>query len=198
MRNNYNHTLGFNKSIYLELRWIAELMFLILISPIWLSILFIAILLLYFDSFQNPIFIQKRLGKNCKPFNIIKLRTIKKVDNDFIISKIANFYRKHRIDEIPQFFNIIKKDMSLIGPRPDPFEYYSNILNFIPDYLDRHQVMPGITGLAQITSGYASTNEEYLRKFELDMEYIENISLRYDLNIIFSTFNVILKSINAK
>lgn len=155
----------------------------------------------------GPIFYkQERLGKDEKRFFIYKLRSMR-VDaekiggaqwaqkNDPRITKVGNFIRKTRIDEIPQLVNILKGDMSLIGPRPERPELTYQFDNEIPGFLLRTTVKPGLTGLAQVNGGYEISPEE---KLKWDIEYIKNRNILIDIKIIFATIRVVLTGEGAR
>lgn len=143
----------------------------------------------------RPIFfIQERVGKECKIFKIIKFRTMKMssskdintIDDKLRITKFGQFLRNYSLDEIPEFFNILSGDMSLVGPRPLLVEYlplYSKEQN------RRHSVKPGITGLAQINGRNKLTWE---KTFDLDLRYVDNNNLVFDVKIILITFKKII------
>jgi len=156
---------------------------------------------LLFSNNGKPFFLQKRPGKKGKIFIIIKFRTMndrldksgKLLPDGERLTAIGKFVRKTSLDEIPQLFNVLKGDMSLIGPRP-----------LLPDYLHlyndfqkrRHEVKPGITGWAQVNGRNAISWEQ---KFAYDVWYVDNLSFLVDLKIIFKTFEKVFKSegINA-
>lgn len=164
-------------------------------------IILIVSLLIKFDS-NGPIFYkQERIGKSGRPFSIIKFRTMH-VDaetngpqwarqNDSRITKIGYYLRKYRIDEIPQFINILRGDMSLIGPRPERLIFINEFEKEIPSFRDRLQVKPGITGWAQINGGYDLTPKE---KLTLDLYYIKHYSFLLDVKIFLRSIPVILFS----
>ena len=172
---------------------ILALSFLIFFSPL---ILFL-ILLLYFTQ-GRPIFIfQKRSGYKNKPLNVLKLRTMiekridknLKLDDDQRVTKIGYWLRKLSLDELPQIYNIIKGEMSFIGPRPQLYEY-RNL--YSQEQLARHNVLPGLSGWAQINGRNTISWE---RRFELDIWYIKNKNFTLDLKILIITvFKVILMS----
>ena len=152
---------------------------LILITlPIWLTlILLFYFLILIFDG--KPVyFIQDRYGLNKKIFKIIKFRTIKKTinNNEDQLSKIAIFLRRSSIDELPQIFNVIKRDMSIVGPRPLPLNIN---LSMITDkqFVTRSSILPGITGLSQVN--FTGKKRNLLEKIELDIKYVNDRSSLY-------------------
>lgn len=152
------------------------------------------------------IYKQERLGEDQKKFNVYKLRSMKvdaekiggaqwaKKDDDRV-TKIGKFIRKTRIDEIPQLFNILKGDMSLIGPRPERPELTYKFNEEIPGFINRLCIKPGLTGLAQVNGGYDISPKE---KLKLDMIYIENRTIFMDINIIFKTVHVIFTGDGAR
>jgi len=164
---------------------------LLLSSPIFIIIY----LLLMIQNRGDVFFFQKRPGLKTQPFSVIKFKTMndKKDDQGILspdnerITPFGDIIRKLSLDEIPQFINILKGDMSLIGPRPLLFKYvplYSEV------QLRRHEVRPGITGLAQVNGRNAIS---WTRKFELDVEYVNNGPFLVDLKIIFLTILKILR-----
>ena len=112
--------------------------------------------------------------------------------NDPRVTKIGRFLRKTHLDELPQFFNVIKGDMSLVGPRPERPFFVEKLSKEIPLYRHRHRVKPGITGWAQVKYKYDENIEDVRNKIKYDMFYIENISWRLDLKILFNTVYVIV------
>jgi len=154
----------------------------------------------------GPVFYkQERLGKSGKKFQLCKLRSMyvdaeKNGDqwakkNDDRISKVGRVIRKTRIDEIPQLFNVLKGDMSIIGPRPEREIFYAKFNGDIPGFINRLQVKPGLTGWAQVNGGYDLTPKE---KLELDMYYIENRSVKLDMIILLKTVRVVLTGEGAR
>lgn len=173
-------------------------LFLIIISlPIFLLIFFCLII---FDK-QNPFFIQKRIGLKNRVFSIVKFRTMKSIygingellPDNLRMTMLGNILRKTSLDELPQLLNVIKGDMSLVGPRPLLVDY---LPLYNPTQRRRHEVKPGITGWAQVNGRNAISWEE---KFDLDVWYVKNISFKTDLYILFRTIkNVIIsEGINA-
>ena len=159
-------------------------------------------MLIKLDS-KGPVFYtQERLGRVNKTFKMIKFRSMKDkadVENgkvivtsegDNRITRIGRFLRKYRIDEIPQLINVLKGDMSIIGPRPDLPESTDLLEKKIPLYRRRIRVKPGITGWAQISVPYPMTLEEHKQKLACDIYYIENMSLKLDLKIMLSTIAI--------
>jgi len=150
------------------------------------------------------IYKQERIGRFGKPFKILKLRSMVhgaengrpalSSDNDERITKIGRFLRKTHLDEIPQFFNVIKGDMSLVGPRPERKFYIEQIVKQAPHYTHLHKLRPGITSWGQVKYGYASNVEEMLERLPYDMVYLKNISLYIDFKILIYTLMVAFKA----
>ena len=182
--------------IYKSIKRAADIIFSILIlfitSPIWLLSTFIIPL----ESKGPVIFKQKRLGLHSKEFILYKFRSMREenntykytTENDSRITKFGNFMRKTRIDELPQLINILKGDMSLIGPRPERPEYAIELQKQIPFYNQRLIVRPGITGWDQVSGEYHSpSTEDTYKKLQNDLYYIKNISLSLDFSIAMKT-----------
>lgn len=173
--------------------YIVSTILLLLFIPF---LIIVALIIACFDK-TNPFFLQKRTGKNGKNFSIIKFKTMKKLPINHQLNEIHNlerltqlgkFIRKYSIDEIPQLINILKGEMSFIGPRP-LLTSYATLYN--KEQSKRLLVKPGITGWAQING---RNNLSWNEKFKMDIYYIENISLVLDLKILTLTFIKILKS----
>lgn len=177
--------------------FLSALIGLIILSPIFL----IVAISLFIANDGKPFFFQNRPGKNLQIFKIVKFKTMndkKNSDGNLLSDKerltlIGSFVRRTSLDEIPQLFNVIKGDMSLIGPRPLLTNYmhlYNNFQN------KRHEVKPGITGWAQVNGRNAISWD---KKFEYDVWYVENISFILDVKILFKTIQKVIKSegINA-
>lgn len=181
-----------NKTIKRAVDIVGSLVAIILFSPIML----IVAILIKLTSKGPVIFKQERIGLNKKPFIMYKFRSMKMQDpeeekkdwttkNDTRKTKIGTFIRKTSIDELPQFFNVLKGDMSLIGPRPERPFYVEKFMNEIPKYMVKHQVRPGITGWAQVNGWRGDTSIE--KRIECDIYYIENWSFSFDIKIVFLT-----------
>jgi lipopolysaccharide/colanic/teichoic acid biosynthesis glycosyltransferase len=164
------------------------------------------IVLLILNPFQNKgklIFKQQRMGRDCKPFVALKFRSMRDVpkvtrsancglEKDRI-TRLGAFIRKTRIDELPQIINVLKGDMSLIGPRPDYYDHAIEYLAEVPGYRERHIVRPGISGLAQTELGYIEGVEATYRKVRADLYYITHASLFLELWIFFRTLKVVAR-----
>lgn len=192
-----------------KLFWINKRVFDIFISILLLPLLILcSCFLLVLNLFFNPgslFFIQERMGKNCCSFYAIKFRTMvpvekitRQYDDPIELERIkpfGKFIRKFRLDELPQIVNILKGDMSLVGPRPD---YYSHALEFlkkVDGYRKRHDIRPGITGLSQIRLGYAEGLKATADKVNVDNYYIQNAGYVIELKIISNTMLTIIKGL---
>ena len=153
---------------------------------------------------KGPVFFrQERVGKWGKPFKIIKFRTMKtdaesagpalSSDHDPRITKVGRFLRKTRLDEFPQFWNVLKGDMSIVGPRPERQFFIDQIVQIAPHYRHLHRVRPGITSWGQVKYGYASSVPEMVERMTYDILYIENISLLLDFKIMIYTVLVMVE-----
>ncbi|MFK7831964.1 MAG: exopolysaccharide biosynthesis polyprenyl glycosylphosphotransferase [Winogradskyella sp.] len=152
---------------------------------------------------RGPLFyFQERIGKNSKSFKIIKLRTMivnaekdgvkwaKKNDNR--ITRFGMFLRRSRLDEIPQFYNVLKGEMSIIGPRPERPFFVNELSRIIPFYETRHIIKPGLTGWAQVSTRYGSSVDDSLTKLQYDLYYIKHRSIFLDFSITIKTLSTIL------
>ena len=190
-----------------KLFWINKRIFDISVSLLLLPLLFIIIIILpfinYFSNSGRLFFIQERMGKNCEVFHAIKFRTMvpikeitRKYDDPIETNRITffgKFLRKSRIDELPQILNVLKGDMSLIGPRPDYYIHALEYLKNIKGYRERHIIRPGITGLSQIRLGYAEGLEATAKKASVDNYYIQNVNYIIELKIIGNTIITIIR-----
>ncbi len=152
---------------------------------------------------RGPLFyIQERIGKNGEPFKIMKFRTMVKdaeaqgpryaEKNDYRTTPFGKFMRRARIDEIPQFLNLLKGEMSLIGPRPERPVFVRELSHSIPFYNIRHVIKPGLTGWAQVKGDYSGEESGALEKLQYDLFYIKHRSLFLDINIILKTLSTVL------
>jgi len=190
-----------------KLFWINKRIFDISLSLLLLPLLFIIVIILpfinYFSNSGRLFFIQERMGKNCEVFHAIKFRTMvpvkeitRKYDDPIETNRITffgKFLRKSRIDELPQILNVLKGDMSLIGPRPDYYVHALEYLKSVKGYRDRHDIRPGITGLSQIRLGYAEGLEATAKKASIDNYYIQNVGYIIELKIIVNTIITIIR-----
>lgn len=178
----------------------------ILFAFVGLSFLLIILPILFLFNLvwnRGPMFyVQERIGQNGIPFNIYKLRSmivnaekdgaVFASTNDSRVTTFGKFIRKSRLDEIPQFINVLLGEMALIGPRPERPVFVDEIAKKIPLYQTRHVVKPGLTGWAQVNYSYGESIEDSLMKLRYDLFYIKHRSLFLDLNIVLKTLNTVL------
>jgi sugar transferase (PEP-CTERM system associated) len=153
---------------------------------------------------------QERVGRHGRVFNLLKFRTMRvdaeaetgpvwaSGEGDPRITRFGWFLRKTRLDELPQLVNVLRGEMSFVGPRPERPHFVAELSKVIPLYDGRHAVRPGITGWAQVRSGYGSTIEDARQKLQFDLFYIRHMSLALDLSIVFETFKVVLVGRGAR
>ena len=138
---------------------------------------------------QGPLFFtQRRVGRNGVPFAMVKFRT---VDAQGRVSSFAALLRARRVDEVPQVFNVLAGEMSLIGPRPEQPDYVAAYAFKLPGYMSRHEVRPGISGLAQVEFGYAEGLEETAHKLRFDIAYTRQRRLSLEAYIVWATLRVL-------
>jgi undecaprenyl phosphate N,N'-diacetylbacillosamine 1-phosphate transferase len=171
---------------------ITAIIAIVLLSPVFILV----VVLLLLKGHRSLFFFQTRVGKNEKLFTLMKIKTMTDAKDDqgnllpdeIRLTKLGKFIRKTSLDEMPQFVNVLKGDMSFVGPRPLLVEY---LQYYSIEQRKRHLVKPGITGWAQINGRNAISWE---KKFELDVWYVKNISFQLDLKIVFLTLLKIIRS----
>lgn len=176
---------------------VAAALLLLVILAIPMLIIMLVICL---DSPGDPIFRQVRLGKTEKPFVLYKFRSMRQdaetngpklaEENDPRVTRIGRFMRQTRIDELPQLINILRGEMSFVGPRPERPEFYRIFDTYIPGFRRRMQVLPGLTGWAQVNGGYEIAPQD---KLAFDLYYIRHRSLWLDIKCLFKTVRVVFK-----
>jgi lipopolysaccharide/colanic/teichoic acid biosynthesis glycosyltransferase len=178
---------------------VVSLMALILLSPIY-----ILVAIAVWSTSSGPIFyLQERIGLHGIPFKIIKFRTMRmhaekdmpqlSLHNDPRVTRVGKFLRKYRLDELPQFWNILRGEMSIVGPRPERRYFINQIEEQAPYYCMIYKIRPGLTSWGPIKVGYTDTLEKMIRRLNYDIVYVENMSLGLDLKIMFYTLGVIFK-----
>ena len=193
---------------YPALKRVVDLVACLLLAPI---VVLVALVLIVLNPMLNPgplIFSQLRMGRGCRPFRIYKFRsmlparTVCRGPEDPVevdrITALGAILRKTRLDETLQIINIVRGEMSLIGPRPDVFEYAAEYCRTVPNYRMRHLVRPGITGLAQVACGYAEGSAATVGKVDKDIAYITTLGWRVEIAIALRTFSVILTGHGAR
>ncbi len=197
-----NGTSVFNP--YPLLKRIMDIILALVGFAIFIPIFPLIALAIYLDSPGNIFYSQIRTGLNGKPYRIYKLRSMKpdaeestgavfaqKEDNR--ITRVGYFMRKSRLDELPQLWNILKGEMSMIGPRPERPEHVQRLQEKIPFYRTRHILRPGVTGWAQVRYGYGANDDDSLVKLQYDLYYIRHQSLMLDFSILLRTIGKVLR-----
>lgn len=190
---------------YLSIKRVIDLILASIGLIFSIPIILVFAILIVLETPGSPFYIQERVGKNGRCFNLIKLRSMRKDAeatgakwaevNDSRVTKIGAFIRKTRIDELPQLILVLKGDMSIIGPRPERPVFTEKFNREIYGFEKRLLVKPGLTGLAQINGGYDISPRE---KLTYDLEYIQNVSFSLELKIILKTFKVLLTGEGAR
>jgi sugar transferase (PEP-CTERM system associated) len=178
---------------------LSSLLAIIVFGPLMLIIA----LAIKINSPGKILFKQTRVGYLGQDFELLKFRSmVDKAEeetgavwaqnDDHRITSVGKIIRKVRLDELPQFWNILKGEMSFIGPRPERPEFVDKLKERLPYYGERHSIKPGLTGWAQINYGYGASEEDALRKLEYDLFYIKHLSILFDLYIVFHTIKIVL------
>lgn len=183
---------------------IVSLTAIVLVSPLLIG----TAIVIKLDSAGPVFFRQKRVGKRGREFTIIKFRSMRvqapgeaqrlTQKNDDRITRVGRFIRLHRIDELPQFFNVLIGDMSLVGPRPEVVYSVEELRKVLPFYDQRHAIKPGLTSLGQVRFGAAVTHDEARQRLQYDLYYQKNMSLAFDVSILLDTVKVVLLKIGAR
>ena len=177
---------------------VASLLTMILLSPVYILLWILA-----YSSSKGPAFYsQQRIGLHGKPFNIYKFRTMVQyaeddvpqlsADDDPRVTRVGHFMRKYRLDELPQMWNILRGDMSIVGPRPEREFFIRQIVEQAPYYCLLYKIRPGMTSWGPIRVGYTDTLQKMIDRLNYDIVYMENMSLRLDIKILFYTIGVIV------
>ena len=176
---------------------VLSIVALVLVAPLLAAIA----LLVKIDSRGPVLFVQPRAGRHGVPFGLLKFRTMHPcddrpsewvADNAYRITRVGKWLRRFRLDELPQFVNVLRGEMNLIGPRPHPVSNHATFMEHIAYYGLRSTVRPGLTGWAQVKYGYANNLEEETEKMRYDLFYIKNRSLWLDLRILFESVAIVL------
>ena len=174
-----------------------------LITVMTLPVMLAAAVAVWMED-RGPVFYsQERVGKDGKIFRVHKFRSMRAdaesggkpqwaAQNDPRVTRVGNFMRKTRIDELPQVLNVLKGDMSFVGPRPERAYFVKQLIEVVPYYNVRHSIKPGITGWAQVRYGYGSSAEDALHKLQYDLYYVKNNSLFLDVLVLINTLKVVL------
>jgi len=187
---------------------IADTVLVLATAPLWVPVMFLTGVAIKLESKGSMFFTQERVGQGGKSFKVYKLRSMREDSekhgaqfaeaNDARITRVGAFIRKTRLDEVPQFINVLKGEMSVIGPRPEQRVFVEQFSQEIPFYAYRHVVKPGITGWAQVVHGYAADADDTRIKIEHDFYYIKNFSLWLDILIVVKTIRTVFTGFGAR
>ena len=191
---------------YLVIRRAIELALTMLTLPLLLPILAVVAIVVRTTSAGPVLFVQPRVGRRGRVFRMIKFRTMYHgasgpsftATSDPRVTSVGHFLRRSRLDELPQLFNILRGDMSWVGPRPEAFELDQKYVREIPHFALRGIVRPGVTGWAQINQGYAHEGDAMRLKLEYDLYYLKHCSLWLDVVIVLRTFAVVVAGTGAR
>jgi len=193
------------KTVYNLIKRVLDLVFSFLALVVLVIPMLLLSLVVLINSEGPALYKQERVGLNGKRFTLYKFRSMRMdaesngaqwaVDDDPRVTKVGRFMRMTRLDELPQLLNILKGDMSFVGPRPERPVFYEKFAEYIDGFDERLKVKPGLTGLAQISGGYNLKPEE---KVAYDIEYIETRSLWLDFKLVFETVAVVFTHDGAK
>jgi lipopolysaccharide/colanic/teichoic acid biosynthesis glycosyltransferase len=199
--NEYGNT----KAIYEFIKRLLDIILCTFAALFAIPVAVITCALVVLESKGSPIYSQERLGKHGKSFTLYKIRSMssdaekngpKWADkNDARVTKMGKFIRRTRIDELPQLYNILKGDMTIVGPRPERAVFTYEFEKNIPGFTNRLKVKPGLTGFAQVNGGYEMTPKE---KLHWDLRYIEERNLEKDLKIILKTVLIVFTGHGAR
>ncbi len=187
----------------LEKRVVDIISSLLLLAVSWPFMLLVALAILLESGFKGPVlYRQTRVGELDQEFEVLKFRSMRTdaemhgaqmaKQNDSRVTKVGKVIRKFRLDELPQIWNVLRGDMSFVGPRPERPHFVAQFAETIPYYRMRHRVKPGITGWAQLCYPYGENEYDAIQKLQYDLYYVKNYSLFLDLTIIIHTVEVIL------
>lgn len=196
------------QSRYAVFKRILDVLVTLLALPLLLPLMLGVALVVRFNSGSPVLFWQERVGQNGKTFNIAKFRTMTTDSEKFgaafarqgdkRITPVGVFLRKFRLDELPQFWNVLRGEMSIIGPRPEQWAFAADFEESIPLYGCRHWVRPGITGWAQVNQGYADNLGQTIEKLRYDFYYVKHFSLGLDVIVVGKTIQTILNGFGAR
>ena len=196
------------RSSYAPAKHVVDLVLTVITAPLWLFLGAIVWAVVKLDSPGPALYHQKRVGRNEKPFTLHKFRTMS-VDaeeggprfaalNDPRITRVGRFLRKSRLDEIPQLWNVLRGDLSVVGPRPERPVFVEEYERTIPFYSSRHLIRPGVTGWAQVNYGYADDEADTVEKLTYDLYYVKHQSVWLDLHVLGLSIWTVLTGFGAR
>lgn len=192
----------YHNNFNLRMKRIIDIIFAIVIGVLAIPVMLLAMIIIKFES-KGPIFFkQERIGEGNKKFNIIKFRSMRSdaekdgpkwaKENDNRVTKWGKIMRATRIDELPQIINVLRGEMSFVGPRPEREFFINQLEKEIPHYKLRHTVKPGLTGWAQVMYPYGASVEDAYSKLQYDLYYIKHHNLLFDLKIFLKTISIVV------
>lgn len=200
--------LFLGSAAYLPVKRALDIVLVLLSLPIVVPLCLVVGLLVKFSSPGPVLFWQERIGERGRVFRIVKFRSMRvdaerngaqfAASDDERITPVGRVLRRYRLDELPQLWNVLKGDMSIVGPRPEQVEFARRFEERIPFYHWRHRVKPGITGWAQVQQGYAVGIEDTIQKLEYDLYYVKHLSLWLDLSILLRTVRIVVTGFGAR
>ncbi|MFO1226724.1 TIGR03013 family XrtA/PEP-CTERM system glycosyltransferase [Roseateles sp.] len=201
---------GFNQGVMRSaIKRVTDIIFATAIMAVTWPIMLITAIAIRLESRGPVLYKQERVGLNGQPFSVVKFRSMRTdaekdgkprwaTLNDDRVTRVGRFIRKVRIDELPQLFNVLRGEMSMVGPRPERQFFVDELIAKIPYYAVRHSVKPGVTGWAQVRYEYGSTIEDSVEKLQYDLYYVKNNTLFLDLLIMLETVAVVLTGKGAR
>ncbi len=201
---------GFNQGVLrTAVKRVFDIVFSSVILILALPVMAVTAVLIKLESHGSVLYRQERVGLNGSIFEVVKFRSMRSdaekdgkprwaTLNDDRVTRVGKFIRKVRIDELPQLFNVLRGEMSLVGPRPERQFFVDDLISKIPYFAVRHSVKPGVTGWAQVRYEYGSTVEDSVEKLQYDLYYVKNHTLFLDLLILLETVAVVLTGKGAR
>lgn len=196
------------RGVYVSLKRVIDIVLVTLTAPLWLALSGIIALVIRLDSNGPVIFAQERSGRDGRPFTLYKFRTMVDdadaggpqfaVPDDDRLTRVGRTLRRFRVDELPQLWNVLKGDLSLVGPRPEQIPFVERFGQTIPFYTHRHLVRPGVTGWAQVNFGYADNEVDTVEKLSYDLYYLKHVSPWLDLSIMGRSVWTVLSGFGAQ
>jgi len=202
------HELFLGSQSYLPVKRALDILFVLASLPVVVPLCLVIAFIIRLTSPGPVLFWQERVGERGRVFKLVKFRSMR-VDaerdgakfaspDDDRITPVGRVLRRYRLDELPQLWNVLKGDMSIVGPRPEQVAFARQFEKQIPFYQWRHRVKPGITGWAQVQQGYAAGIEDTIQKLEYDLYYVKHLSFWLDLSIMLRTVRIILTGFGAR
>jgi sugar transferase (PEP-CTERM system associated) len=201
---------GFQQNAFrAALKRLSDIVIAMVLLAVTLPVMLVAALwVMMFDGFP-VLYRQERVGLHGRRFNVFKIRSMRtnaEADgrprwasvNDMRITRTGRFMRKFRIDELPQLFNVLRGEMSVVGPRPERPYFVTQLTQEIPFYAIRHGVKPGVTGWAQVRLQYGASVDDAVEKLQYDLYYVKNNSLLLDTLVLYKTIGVVLTGKGAR